>query len=154
IAYSLLYSPAQFARRKEIPQMTLFYKGCAVLLLTTFLLAGAGCAKLSSENSNASGGGRVADNSSSGQPPPPQAAETISTTWETKASSLNATEGKVFTTACSPGGTGYSVWGNNVYTSDSSICTAAVHSGFFTFQDGGSITIQIRSGRPIYGCTE
>ena len=58
------------------------------------------------------------------------------------------------TLACSPGGEPHSVWGSDIYTSDSSICTAAVHSGLISFQQGGTVTIELRPGRSIYGCSE
>jgi hypothetical protein len=56
--------------------------------------------------------------------------------------------------ACSPAGEPHTVWGSDIYTSDSSICTAAVHSGLITFQQGGTVTIELRPGRSIYGASE
>ena len=44
--------------------------------------------------------------------------------------------------------------GSDIYTADSSICTAAVHSGLITYQQGGAVTIELRPGRSIYGCSE
>lgn len=44
------------------------------------------------------------------------------------------------------------VWGTEVYTTDSSICTAAVHSGAIT-SDGGLVAIQIVDGRSAYDGT-
>lgn len=135
--------------------MTLSYKGpqiirgCVVFLLTAIVLGSAGCSKPQNEDS---GGGRVADNSTSG--PPSSAAEGKPTTWQANASSLNGTDGKTFTLACSPGGTAHSVWGSDIYTTDSSICTAAVHSGLATYENGGTVTIEVRPGKPIYGCSE
>jgi hypothetical protein len=55
---------------------------------------------------------------------------------------------------CSPNGTLHSVWGSDIYTSDSSICSAAVHSGLITQQQGGTVTIELRPGRSIYGASE
>jgi hypothetical protein len=46
------------------------------------------------------------------------------------------------------------VWGSGIYTTDSSICTAAVHSGLITYEHGGTVTIELRPGRPIYGASE
>jgi LCCL domain-containing protein len=60
----------------------------------------------------------------------------------------------MFTLACSPAGTAHSVWGSDVYTSDSSICTAAVHSGLITFGQGGTVVIELRPARAIYGASE
>ena len=35
------------------------------------------------------------------------------------------------------------IWGNEIYTDDSSICTAAVHAGLITVERGGSVAIAI-----------
>lgn len=44
--------------------------------------------------------------------------------------------------ACPSGGTtDPGVWGNDVYTSDSSICLAAVHAGVITLEGGGPVTV-------------
>jgi hypothetical protein len=126
---------------------------CLVLLLGAIVFGGAGCSKL--RNENAPGGGQLSSNSNSGQTSTvPPVAEGTPTTWEAKATSLNGVEGQTLTLACSPGGTAHTVWGSDVYTSDSSICTAAVHSGLITLQNGGSVTIQVRRGMSVYGCSE
>ena len=46
------------------------------------------------------------------------------------------------------------VWGTEVYTDDSSICTAAVHAGAITVEDGGEVTIEITAGEDSYEGTE
>jgi hypothetical protein len=86
--------------------------------------------------------------------PPSSAGKGTPTTWEANATSLNDKDGETFTLVCSPGGTAHSVWGSDIYTADSSICTAGVHSGLITYQQGGTVTIELRPGRPIYGCSE
>jgi LCCL domain len=128
-----------------------------VLLLATIVL-GASCSKLMNQNGNAgnSGGGHTntsPDNSSPAAPPSSASAGTP-TTWEVSATSLNGKDGQRFMLACSPGGEAHSVWGSDIYTADSSICTAGVHSGLITFQQGGSVTIELRPGRDIYGSSE
>jgi len=132
--------------------------GCAVLWLVAIVLGTAGCSKLRNENSNASTGGGGHTNTStenSNRPPgPPSSTGGKPTTWEANASSLNGTDGQTFTLACSPTGAEHSVWGSDIYTADSSICTAAVHSGLITFQQGGNVTIELRPGRNVYGCSE
>lgn len=127
-------------------------RGCVVLLLAAVL--GSGCSKPQNETSNAGGGGRVSDNSSPAESSPPSSVTKTPTTWAANASSLNGTDGKTFTLACSPEGTAHSVWGSDIYTADSSICTAAVHSGLMTYQQGGTVTIEVRPGRSVYGCSE
>src|SRR5437588_1896847 len=127
---------------------------CIILLL---IVLTSGCSKLKSDNS----GGRhssASSNNSNTAPstsvPPASVTSGTPTTWEAKATSLNGAVGQTFTLACSPGGTAHSVWGSDVYTADSSVCTAAVHSGLITFQQGGTVTIELRPGRSIYGASE
>ena len=128
-----------------------------VFLLAAIVLANDGCSKLRNENSNGGGGHTTTspDNSNTSPPAPPSsAADGKPTAWEANATSLNGKDGETFTLACSPGGTAHSVWGSDIYTADSSICTAAVHSGLITFQQGGAVTIELRPGGTIYGCSE
>ncbi|HMG99846.1 MAG TPA: LCCL domain-containing protein [Terriglobales bacterium] len=136
---------------------------CIVLLLTAIVFGCAGCSKIKNDNSTATAnegghGGTSAGNSNTGPsspPAPPSAAgEGKPTTWEANATSLNGKDGETLTLACAPNGTAHSVWGSDIYTSDSSICTAAVHSGLITFQQGGTVTVELRPGRPIYGASE
>jgi LCCL domain len=58
--------------------------------------------------------------------------------------------GERLTFDCPPGGAAGTVWGTRVYTHDSSVCTAAVHSGLITFDTGGSVRVEIRPGRDSY----
>ena len=132
--------------------------GCVVLLLATIVLGTAGCSKLKNQTSNAGDGGgghtsTSADNSSSPASPASAVAGTP-TAWETSATSLNGKDGQMFLLKCSPGGVAHSVWGSDIYTADSSICTAAVHSGLITYQQGGTVTIILRQGQDIYGCSD
>ncbi|MFN2384414.1 MAG: LCCL domain-containing protein, partial [Gemmatimonadota bacterium] len=77
-------------------------------------------------------------------PPPPPA------TWATNATDHRGQNGQRFDYACPPGGAGGSVWGTDVYTDDTSVCTAAVHVGLITFASGGRVTIEIRAGESSY----
>ncbi len=126
---------------------------CIFLVLATLTVS---CSKLKTE----SGGGHSSapaenSNTASSTPVPPASTGNGKfTTWEEKATSLGGAAGQMFTLACEPGGTAHSVWGSDVYTSDSSICTAAVHSGLVTFQQGGTVTIELRPARAIYGSSE
>ena len=47
-------------------------------------------------------------------------------------------------------GTLGAVWGTDVYTDDSSVCTAAVHLGLINELDGGLVVIQISGGLEAY----
>ena len=42
------------------------------------------------------------------------------------------------------------VWGTDLYTDDSSVCTAAVHAGTFTYELGGVIVFEPRAGAESY----
>jgi hypothetical protein len=126
---------------------------CVVLLLTTIVLC-TGCSKLISQNSNAGDGGGGHASTNSSPPAPPSSVAGKPTTWEASATSLNGKDGETLTLACSPGGAAHSVWGSDIYTSDSSICTAGVHSGLITYEQGGAVTIELRAGRDIYGSSE
>src|SRR5262249_17277707 len=127
-------------------------------LLAAIVLAGAGCSKLRNEHSSGGvgpgGGACNSNNAPSSSRPPASAAAGRPTTWEANATSLNGADGETLTLACSPGGQPRSVWGSDIYTSDSSVCTAAVHSGLITFQQGGTVTVELRPGRPVYGASE
>ncbi|HMG75510.1 MAG TPA: LCCL domain-containing protein [Pyrinomonadaceae bacterium] len=134
-------------------------RGCVALLLAAIMLGSAGCSKLTNQNSNAGGHTNIyQDNSNTGPSsaavPPSSAGDGKPTTWEANATSLNGKDGETLRLACSPGGAAHSVWGSDIYTADSSICTAGVHSGLITFQQGGTVTVELRPGRTIYGCSE
>lgn len=150
-------TPSLFLLERQIIRV------CVVLLLTAIVFGAAACSKIKNDNSAATAsegghGGTSAGNSNTGTsapPAPPSAAvEGNATTWEASATSLNGKDGETLTLACPPKGTAHSVWGSDIYTSDSSICTAAVHSGLISFQQGGTVTIELRPGRPIYGASE
>lgn len=54
------------------------------------------------------------------------------------------------TSICPAGGRLFRVFGTDVYTDDSSVCSAAVHAGVITAQTGGVVTIVIGAGLPAY----
>lgn len=147
-------TPSLFLLERQIIRV------CVVLLLTAIVFGGAACSKIKNDNSPSTPsegghGGTSADNSNTGPSAPPSAAvEGKPTTWEASATSLNGKDGETLTLACAPKGTAHSVWGSDIYTSDSSICTAAVHSGLISFQQGGTVTVELRPGRSIYGASE
>ena len=62
---------------------------------------------------------------------------------------LNTT-GATGTIDCPPGGSFGTVWGTGTYTSDSSICTAAVHFGWITPDRGGRVSFQQVPGLDAY----
>lgn len=46
-----------------------------------------------------------------------------------------------------------SVWGSGPYTTDSSICRAAIHGGAIRDAEGGGVTVKIRPGQGSYSAT-
>jgi hypothetical protein len=74
-------------------------------------------------------------------------------TWSTSAATFKTDPGLVYTFDCPADGTAGTVWGSDVYTTDSSICTAGVHAGKITLEKGGRVTIEITGGRTTYGAT-
>ena len=84
------------------------------------------------------------------QPPATTTVPAQTAGWNTTAVDKRGKNGQRFTYTCSPNGAPATVWGTNVYTDDSSICTAAVSAGLITFQAGGSVTIEIRQGQSSY----
>lgn len=70
--------------------------------------------------------------------------------WNSRGNFQGADMGKRITYNCPAGGTLYDVWGTDIYTNDSSVCTAAVHSGLITTQYGGAVTIEIIAGQAGY----
>ncbi len=55
---------------------------------------------------------------------------------------------------CAPGGSPQPVWGVDVYTDDSSVCTAAVHAGEITLEAGGLVWIRVAPGQLRYDGSE
>jgi hypothetical protein len=100
---------------------------------------------------------RVGDASGSGQSPPPPppitppAGPVQAITWSDAPTERHrGANGRRFTYSCPPGGTPASVWGTDIYTDDSRLCTAAVHAGLITLAGGGVVTIEIRPDAGSY----
>jgi hypothetical protein len=72
------------------------------------------------------------------------------TTWLQTAVTYRGRNGQQLNFACSPNGQLRPVWGTDVYSDDSSICSAAVHAGVITVAQGGPVTIEIRPGQSSY----
>jgi hypothetical protein len=76
------------------------------------------------------------------------------TTWSTAAQVLAGNIGKRFAFVCPAGGSlGSAVYGTGLYTTDSSVCAAAVHAGRIGAARGGRVTIEIRPGAGAYAAT-
>ena len=76
--------------------------------------------------------------------------------WSVNAVEHRAQVGEQFTYDCPAADESRTdtVWGTDVYTDDSSVCTAAVHTGVITVEDGGEVTIEIAPGEDSYEGTE
>lgn len=77
--------------------------------------------------------------------------------WQTSPLDLDlrGMNGERYAFHCPPGKPQPSrVAGSSPYTDDSSICTAAVHSGAIHAKDGGEVTIEIRPGQRGYAGSE
>lgn len=70
--------------------------------------------------------------------------------WNRNLSDNAGDLGKKVTVVCSKNGKAGSVWGSGPYTTDSSVCTAAVHAGLITFADGGTVVAEIGPGQDSY----
>lgn len=70
--------------------------------------------------------------------------------WSRNAAAETGSDGARVTVECSPDGKLGSLWGSDPYTTDSSICTAGVHSGVIDVTAGGSVTIELAPGRESY----
>ncbi|MEB3355698.1 MAG: LCCL domain-containing protein [Synechococcales bacterium] len=82
---------------------------------------------------------------------PPATIQTIN--WATTAASQPSDSSKDLTYYCPANGSAAPVWGSDVYSDRSSICTAAVHAGLITFENGGAIAIRRLPGQSTYAST-
>ena len=77
------------------------------------------------------------------QPQLPMQPPAAPITWAANATSFRPQAGAMLTFQCPPNGAPGTVWGSDIYSDDSSICTAAAHSGRITRAAGGVVQIQI-----------
>ena len=88
------------------------------------------------------------DNSTSSVTPP---SNYVQADWNTQADTYRGKNGQRYTYNIPPAGKASGrLWGTDVYTDDSSVGTAAVHAGLISFQNGGTVTIEIRAGQSGY----
>ncbi|MGI5236918.1 Hsp70 family protein [Dactylosporangium sp. CA-139066] len=70
--------------------------------------------------------------------------------WSSTAEAYDGQPDKTVGYNCPSGGFIGTVWGSGPYTTDSSVCTAAVHAGKITLESGGRVVIKIRTGADSY----
>ncbi len=102
--------------------------------------------------SNATGGGISSSEAAPETPESPPTLQFTALEWDASPVSLELQDqvGKTFEFSCPPGDASQTIWGTGVYTSDSSICTAAVHAGLFSAETGGNLTLEILAGQDLY----
>lgn len=74
--------------------------------------------------------------------------------WSSQAAHVTAPVGAVVRMNCPAGGRGGSVWGTGIYTSDSSICEAAVHAGVIERVKGGVVRFEILGPQTSFAGSE
>lgn len=76
----------------------------------------------------------------------------VEITWYTDASQYIDQVGSRIKFKLPPNEDGFSgaVWGTEIYTYDSAIGAAAVHTGVITLEEGGEVTIEILEGEESY----
>ena len=74
--------------------------------------------------------------------------------WSRNATEFRDRVGDQVDVECPPQGQLGTVWGSNVYTDDSSICSAAVHAGLITVDEGGEVTFELIDGQEAYEGSE
>ncbi len=73
--------------------------------------------------------------------------------WSSNAVAFRGQNGLRVKYDCPAGGTLGSPWGTDIYTDDSSVCSAAVHYGRIGPVAGGSVVIEIRPGLSSYSAS-
>ncbi|MCA1588544.1 MAG: Hsp70 family protein, partial [Chloroflexi bacterium] len=70
--------------------------------------------------------------------------------WQARPEEFRGQNGKRAAYDCPAGGSPGSVYGTDVYTDDSSVCAAGVHTGVITVADGGRVIVEILPGQESY----
>ncbi|WP_330186125.1 Hsp70 family protein [Dactylosporangium sp. AC04546] len=118
------------------------------LLVVVLAVAGAGvygALRLFNTDDNGNGGG-----GDGGQSSVTADLEYPDVRWDSNAEEFAGSPGKKIGYACPADGTIITVWGSGPYTTDSSVCTAAVHAGQITLAAGGHVVIEISAGASSY----
>lgn len=80
--------------------------------------------------------------------------EPIEIDWDTAGNELPGITGAIYYVACPEDGDEGSLWGTEIYTDDSSVCTAAVHMDLIDLDDGGEFFLLILDGEEEYEGSE
>jgi hypothetical protein len=85
---------------------------------------------------------------------PPSEVQAFPIGWTDNAQSIAGEAGTEALVECPPRGSAGALWGTDIYTDDSSICTAAAHAGIITLEAGGLVMVTILPGQDSYDSTE
>jgi hypothetical protein len=85
-----------------------------------------------------------------GAPTPAPQVTPVTATWSSNARDFRGLIGQQVEFVCPPGGSPATLWGTDIYTDDSSVCTAAAHVGVIDLATGGTVTIEMRPGEAQY----
>lgn len=70
--------------------------------------------------------------------------------WSLRPKDTGKPVGTVLSAECPGQGSAGALWGTDVYTDDSSLCTAAVHAGLITLANGGRVIFELLPGQASY----
>ena len=126
------------------------------LIASALLLGGAACGSSDSSDGGDAEEGSTEEGSTEEDGADEDGADETAedVTWDLDASQFQGDDGKSVAYDCSEDGTIGSVWGTGTYTDDSSVCTAAVHAGLISIDDGGRVVIEIAPGEDSYEGSE
>lgn len=84
--------------------------------------------------------------------PPTPAPDAVVTTWEKNATDISNNTGAEYLFFCpqAPAGGLRAIYGDYTYTTDSSICVAAVHAGLITRGLGGNVRFRIKGAQNLF----
>ena len=124
--------------------------GRHLLILMLLLSIASACGTTASSTPVAGGAGEAGGNGGVSASKAAAAGPADADSWAADAIEHRGSNGENFEYDCAPGGQGQTAYGTDLYTDDSSVCTAAVHVGAITLADGGTVTIEIQPGWDSY----
>ncbi|WP_433209509.1 Hsp70 family protein [Dactylosporangium sp. CS-047395] len=143
-------APEPPARKKRTGTLV----AAAVVVLLVLAGGAYGVSKLLGDKTDNNGGGGDTGSDTGSDTSQVQAdIERTNVDWYTKADDYDEKAGTTVGYNCPAKGEIGTVYGTGIYTTDSSVCTAAVHDGRITLEDGGRIIIKIVQGPDSYEST-
>jgi hypothetical protein len=124
-------------------------------LLVITLFAALGCGKKKQEPSSG-GSGATGSAMAPAAPTGGSAGATVAppgavvTACDHAARDVQGSEGSSWLMTCPAGCEQKNVWGTDIYTDDSTLCTAAIHAGAIEAAKGGTVLVTWTPGQPTY----